>query len=668
MIDSLNEIQKRIVIGLMVFIATVISYLFHYNDINPILIWPGIGLSLGLFTMYRYKQLPYILIGSFLGHLVGIILYLDLTIIESILFSLISAAIVYIALLVFTSIMDKTSSLGRIDNSSIAFFYIAILSISLITAGLRTISVQIFFDIPILFDEFANWLISISTGLMVFGNLVLLSFYYDKKTNAKITLFATGYLILFLSLAILFLSDTFSISSGNQSFIFVTLLFIPALVFSYRSLLIILMIYLLVYKFVYLDGYAYELPHRLFDVNVFIISTSYIAIITRMTLYNVSAKNEDLQETNNKLELLINSTNQLLNIRDFELTNEETNVQYLKNIFNIALNLFDNYDMASCYIKIDSKPVFVDAKNYDIDTLNSVDFSNGFTWALKEPEHIKNAETHLKQRLRADYKTYSEEVPTIRESIRFGIYIDEVFSGGLSFDVTHNSKKTFSEDDLKGFQSFQRLMNSFYEINYLNNKHQFIKNDLVVSLIKTLELYDQYTGGHSEEVATFAKGMAQKLNLDDNQVYNVYWAGIVHDIGKVGIPTEVINKPEKLTLEEYETVKNHAVFGSNILESSDELKGIALLVKHHHEWWNGNGYPSNLSGDEIPLGSQILCIADAVSAMAGERPYSKRKDKEFIMKELEMYSGTHFSPIPAKAMIELIKEGFIDDLYNKKES
>ena len=667
MIESMSNIQQKLTIILIIFSTTFVSYILHFNDINPLLIWPGLGFSIGFFSMFRNKHLFPILLGSFLGHLVGVGLSLDLSVINTILLSVTSVVTTYIAMFLFTSIMDKTSSFGRIDRSSAILFYLALLSIGLLVSLIKTMSFGLFIAYPILFDEFLNWLLSITTGLVVFGNLVLLSFYFDSTSNIRKVLLSFGYMAFFASISVIIFSDGFSMINGNQSFVFVALIFLPALFFSYRSILTIIFLYILLYKFHYVDGFNSNLMFMVFDFNIFVIMTSYIAIITRMTYYNLILQNEDLQVSNNKLEMLINSTNQLLNIRDFELTNKETNIQYLKNIFSIANNLFDNFDAASCYIKIDDKPMFIDATYYDEKMLNELDFSRDFVWALQEPEHITNAEVHLRQRLKVDYQTYSEVVPEIKESIRFGIYIDEVFSGGISFDIFQKSEKRFSQEDLNGLRAFQRLMNSFYEINYLNNKHQFIKNDLVVSLIKTLELYDQYTGGHSEEVAMFSRAIAQEMNLKDDDVYSIYWAGVVHDIGKVGISNEVINKSEKLTLEEYEVVKKHSVFGSDILEASDELKDIALLVKHHHEWWNGNGYPSGLSGNDIPLGSQILCVSDAVSAMVGERPYSGQKEKSEIIKELEMYSGVHFSPEPAKVMIQLIKDGLIDEFYVKKE-
>ena len=199
-----------------------------------------------------------------------------------------------------------------------------------------------------------------------------------------------------------------------------------------------------------------------------------------------------------------------------------------------------------------------------------------------------------------------------------------------------------------------------WDLNYKNNN---LKNDIVLSLIRTLELYDHYTGGHSEEVAYLAGQIASRCALSEKDVYNIYWAGIVHDIGKVGIPSNIINKPEKLTLEEYHQIQDHPVFGYQILKKSEDLQEIALLVKHHHEWWNGEGYPDGIKGDEIPIGAQILAICDAVSTMATKRPYTMVKSSREIIKELKLYSGIQFAPVPAQAMIEFIEDGLLDEFY-----
>ena len=132
--------------------------------------------------------------------------------------------------------------------------------------------------------------------------------------------------------------------------------------------------------------------------------------------------------------------------------------------------------------------------------------------------------------------------------------------------------------------------------------------------------------------------------LSEKEIYDIYWAGVVHDIGKVGISSTIINKDGKLSQDEYETIKEHPIFGANILKQSEDLVEISDIVKHHHEWWNGNGYPQGLKGEEIPLNSRILAVVDAYDAMTNNRIYRDAMPVEDAIKELENCKGTQFDP------------------------
>jgi HD-GYP domain-containing protein (c-di-GMP phosphodiesterase class II) len=254
----------------------------------------------------------------------------------------------------------------------------------------------------------------------------------------------------------------------------------------------------------------------------------------------------------------------------------------------------------------------------------------------------------------------------LKESVRFVVPLNNNQYGGISLDIMKDSLDSFSKADLENIKHLQQLLISFYERNELLLQNSSLKDDIVYSLIKTLEIYDHYTGGHSEDVAYFSKLIAEHLNLSSKEIYNIYWAGIVHDIGKIGVSPGIINKDGKLTLEEYNEVKNHSKLGHSILSQSNELKDIALLVRHHHEWFNGSGYPDGLKGKDIPFGSQILCVADAVSAMATNRSYQKKKSLEEIKEELLLYKNVQFNKEIVDMMIHLIDQGIIKRYYQER--
>lgn len=170
----------------------------------------------------------------------------------------------------------------------------------------------------------------------------------------------------------------------------------------------------------------------------------------------------------------------------------------------------------------------------------------------------------------------------------------------------------------------------------------------------TLECKDSYTGGHSKRVEKYATKLARGMKLSEKQIQEVSTAALMHDIGKIAIPDEILNKKGRLTDEEYEMMKTHPDAGADILANVDFLKEIAEIIRCHHEWWDGTGYPNKLKDKEIPIESAILAVADVYDAMTSERPYRAPMSKEQALKELENNAGTQFSKELVVKFIELM--------------
>lgn len=649
---------------------TALGYLFTDTSNLVSVIYPITGLSIAVYSMYKQKIVPFLFLGTFLASLIARYYLYDETIIQIFLISLLLSTIVLIQILFFRYAMDKTKTYGSIHFKTIVTYTLIVLTTSLIGASLSSLVLSTWYGFDLFVGFIGKWYIADITGTMIFGTTILSSFYFDEIWfKRKNILLAVIEGIVFMLLSYLIFSSTLGQTDIHQYyFVFLILFFIAAYLFCYHMIAIFAVLYILSYKLFWLDSIQNQnmnFTQIVLDLNVYLFTIVFISLIVRMVLYSLEEKNMILSETNEKLENLISSTNQMISFQQLKTTETESNIDYVKRIFRIAISLYDSFELASCYIKVDDKPVFVDTYGYDLDLVNSLDFSHHFHWALRKPEHIVSPENDLKERLGPHYKTYNKAIPELKESIRFGIYIDEINCGGMSFDISTSSPKSFAKADFDNFQSFQKLMNSLYEINFLNTKNITLKNDIVLSLVKTLELYDNYTGGHSQEVAILSKKVAEKMNLSKQTIYDVYWAGIVHDIGKIGVSPDILNKTEKLTDEEYDAVKLHPIYGSNILYQSQDLHSIAEIVKHHHEHWDGNGYPSHLKGDKIPLGAQILCISDSVSAMHGKRRYADTKSIDQIITELQKCSGTHFNPTIARTMIELIREGALYSLQEE---
>ncbi len=176
---------------------------------------------------------------------------------------------------------------------------------------------------------------------------------------------------------------------------------------------------------------------------------------------------------------------------------------------------------------------------------------------------------------------------------------------------------------------------------------------VVDMVITTLDIRDPYTFEHSYRVAGLSELLAEAMNLSTSQKDLVHYSAHLHDIGKIGISDEVLNKPGKLTNSEIIQIQSHASIGSMILSKNPEFEEIARVVRHHHERWDGNGYPDGLMGEEIPFESRLIGLVDAFDAMTSDRPYRKRKSHEWALKEIENHSATQFCPQCVEAFLSL---------------
>ena len=185
--------------------------------------------------------------------------------------------------------------------------------------------------------------------------------------------------------------------------------------------------------------------------------------------------------------------------------------------------------------------------------------------------------------------------------------------------------------------------------------------DFLQVLAETIEIHDTCMCGHARRVAFFAGMIADRLNLSLEDQERVRFAGFLHDLGKVGVPTDLLLRPGPLDPAELRIVEQHPVIGANLLTPLDLPRAISVAVRHHHEWWNGSGYPDGLAGDDIPLVSRIIGVADAYDAMSNDRPYRPALTRDEIMTEFKRFSGVQFDPLVTKEFL-LILESVIEDL------
>jgi HD-GYP domain-containing protein (c-di-GMP phosphodiesterase class II) len=236
----------------------------------------------------------------------------------------------------------------------------------------------------------------------------------------------------------------------------------------------------------------------------------------------------------------------------------------------------------------------------------------------------------------------------------------EKFYGWLGL-VSFNLNEIFRQGELKLFMSLaEQLAGVVANTELYESLEQFIIN-MVKSLVFAIEAKDLYTRGHSERVSKYSMLMGERLGLDKKEFNNLKWASILHDIGKIGIPESILNKPDRLTDAEYDIIKKHPVKGTEILQPIEQLTGSIPGIFHHHERYDGGGYPQGLKGEEIPLISRIIAVADTFDAINSTRAYRGSKSSEKAMEIIEEVAG---SQLDAR-MVDVFKKVYKEDMIHK---
>jgi response regulator RpfG family c-di-GMP phosphodiesterase len=207
-------------------------------------------------------------------------------------------------------------------------------------------------------------------------------------------------------------------------------------------------------------------------------------------------------------------------------------------------------------------------------------------------------------------------------------------------------------------REYQRNLESMVQertkqLSTANEDLQRLFTGSIKALAQALEAKDEYTQGHSARVAEESVNIARYLSLSDTEIQRMWLAGYLHDIGKIGIKEAVLNKPGKLNEEEWNLIQQHPVVAGRILGPIPELSDIIDIIVHHHERYNGSGYPDGLEGNSIPLGARILAVADTYDALTSRRPYRDSLTIEEAYRIIEEAAGTYLDPVIARAFLNL---------------
>ncbi|MGZ5487481.1 MAG: HD domain-containing phosphohydrolase, partial [Candidatus Aminicenantales bacterium] len=255
-----------------------------------------------------------------------------------------------------------------------------------------------------------------------------------------------------------------------------------------------------------------------------------------------------------------------------------------------------------------------------------------------------------------------KHIPIILVTARTGA---EMLNEGLQAGADDYISKPFDSTELKArIRSQLRMRQMESELALVNRNLKMRTSDLVdqqrslflstvKSLASAIDAKDEYTRHHSTRVTDFSLKIAAKMGFSEKELSELELAAVLHDVGKIAVPESILNKPGKLTNEEFKLIQEHPVRGEAILSPVIELKAIGRIVRAHHERYDGNGYPDKLKGREIPLGARIMAIADTYDSITSERPYRKAASHRYAVKEIIGCSGTQFDPEVVENFLEI---------------
>ena len=237
----------------------------------------------------------------------------------------------------------------------------------------------------------------------------------------------------------------------------------------------------------------------------------------------------------------------------------------------------------------------------------------------------------------------------------------EAETKGLQLGAMDFIKKPFVPDVLtlrvrNSIDLIRLQRNLAQEVDKKTEENKKLMFNVIRALAEAIDAKDAYTNGHSSRVAMYSREIAKRYGYSEKRQSDIYMMGILHDIGKIGVPDDVINKQSKLDDEEYALIKQHPVMGARILDKIKEMPILATGARWHHERYGGGGYPDGLSGDDIPEEARIIAVADAYDAMSSRRSYRDVLSQQVVRKEILQGKGTQFDPTFADIMIQMIDE------------
>lgn len=355
-----------------------------------------------------------------------------------------------------------------------------------------------------------------------------------------------------------------------------------------------------------------------------------------------------------------NQQNELYNLLSSYLTDNYSDDKIAAiEMFRYMLKRIKVCDIGSIISIEGDKVTFLDAKGFDLDALNNSGLkAENIEFYTVGVFLRKDIEPKLERSMgRERYQKYTEHNPRISESLYVGLIDSPELKVMVSLDISEsnylNNEVVFTDELVREVRNIQLLATAMFEMRTLISYRNIIQQDIANSFVTAFEFHDSYTTGHSIEVARISRIIGECLELPEEELNELYWSALLHDIGKIIIPKEILQKEGPLTDEEYKVIKEHPTTGDMFLEQSESLKQIGKFIKYHHERYDGKGYPKGLSGEDIPMNSRIINIADAYHAMISDRPFRKGYNKAYVLQEIINNESKQFCPVVTEAFLQM---------------
>ncbi len=363
---------------------------------------------------------------------------------------------------------------------------------------------------------------------------------------------------------------------------------------------------------------------------------------------------EDLEASYRRIDMLVSNLEDMIELTSKLGIKEAKEERFLRDLLRIAIHLIPEADCGSVMVFEGDKARYLAAVGHDERTLRKLNLKKEHVITYEDIKQFTGAMLRFDAMSEELANNVSQAFKPVHVTLSMPLYVGEEVGGQVFLNISKESDTIFSEESMRVAHSLSNLASAFLTMKRYSKIQGEFQKEIILSLIKVLEIHDYYTKGHSEFVAVYSARLAEILGLKPEDIRKVYWAGLLHDIGKILISSSILNKPARLSEEEFEEIKKHPIYGYEILRTSRLLQGIAEIVLHHHERPNGKGYPRGTK--DIPLEARIIAVVDAFEAMKSGRPYKPSYSLEKCLEELRSNAGTQFDPEIVEVFIKMILE------------